>query len=805
MKKVIFLILGILFSFDVFAQALKSGFQSLNNNKFDDAVKVFSKAMDKGTETVAAMYGLGCVLCNPEYSNPNYIKGFRFIRNANDRFNTMSLKNKSACTDIYGFNFNTIHEKMCAVAQSELEKIKKKNTVEDYEWFVTTFEGADSQVQEALALEAKLVWTTTCNIGTFRAYKDFYDKFPNSEFAEEAKTRFQSSWKSVCDDFYSEGELSQMQIFALQYPNYPFYTQENKDAYSLAQECEKLKMAMKYNQTYESFYTSFIDKAAPSENAWVALQRIISPYLDWGRFVEAAQMLESYKNKFPNKTSDIDKLIAILKSPTKKLASTPFPNTINTKNWEYAPVITPDGNTLYFCGNAREDNIGNEDIFVAKKVNGQWQQAVIFGQFNTALGNEAPLAVSPDGNMLLIYKDSNIYYTEKTLRGWSPLKKMSALNTDKSWEADAWFSNDGNAIFFISDRKGNVGRYHPHEKLFHGSYQGNTDIYVCVKNSDGEWDEPINLGDVINTPFCERSPVLASDMKTLYFSSDGHYGLGHLDVFKSTRLSDTSWTQWSEPVNLGKEINTANDDYNYVISTDGVSAYFSKIGSSGSNICSIDLPESMRPEVIASVFGKVTDDDGKILAAKIKWEDLETGKLLGDLQCDPVSGTYFITLPAGRNYGYFVDFEGYYPVSGHLNTDKLKEGKNIEHNIVMYSIEDIMKGDVSVTLSNIFFDTDKFELKPESYPELKRLASFIKSHQGAVLEISGHTDNVGSPDHNKQLSQKRAESVKKYLISIGCSETALKSVGYGSEKPIVSNTTEDGKARNRRVEFKIVI
>ncbi|MBQ5550987.1 MAG: OmpA family protein, partial [Bacteroidales bacterium] len=251
------------------------------------------------------------------------------------------------------------------------------------------------------------------------------------------------------------------------------------------------------------------------------------------------------------------------------------------------------------------------------------------------------------------------------------------------------------------------------------------------------------------------------------------------------------------------EINTALDDYNYLISTDGKSALFTKVSSSNVDICTVDLPEKMRPEAIGIVFGKVDDNTGKPLAATIKWEDLETGKILGTLQCNPQKGTYFITLPAGKKYGYFVEMEGYYPVSGNLNTEGLTSGKDIERNITMNSIAEILEGKVAIVLENIFFDTNKYQLRAESFPELARLADFIRQNPTAVLEISGHTDNSGSAEANRTLSQRRADSVKDHLISLGCPAANIIAKGYGADKPVADNTTEQGKAKNRRVEFKI--
>ncbi len=803
MRKIIIALLAAMAISQAQGQALKSGFEHLRNNRCNDAAKVFTKALDKGNETMAANFGLGCVLSNPQYQNCNKVKAFRMIRNTNDRYHTMPAKTKSLWRDVYGFGYQEIHAKMLEIAGQEFEIARQQNTVEAYDWYIATFEGADSLIAEARKLEGEIVWATTEKSGSFRAYKEFAERFPNTPHADEATSRYRATWEKLCRDAYDEGELASMDAFNSRFPNYPFYTQKEKNEYKLAQEAYSLKLNVRYSQAYEPYYKAFIEKAAPSQLAYVTLLRIISPYIEMARYAEAADILDSYSPVFPGYEQAIAKTSAMLREPGRKYTSTPLPPAINTEFMEYSPVMTPDGNTLYFCGYGRDDNAGMEDIFVSHRQNGEWQPAKPMTQFNSAFSNEAPLAISPDGNMILIYQNSNIYYSERRGSGWSPLKKMTGINTGQSWEADASFTPDGNAIFFISDRPGNVGQYHPHEKVFHGSSHGNSDIYVSTRQGDGSWSEPVNIGATINTPYSERSPWLASDMRTLYFSSDGHYGLGMLDVFKATRLSDSSWTEWSEPVNLGKEINTAQDDYNYVISTDGASALFTKVQRGGFDICTVSLPEKMRPEAIGIVLGKVTDTEGHCLPAKIKWEDLQTGKILGNLQCDPTSGSYFITLPAGRNYGYFVEMDGYYPVSGNLNTENLKTGKNIERNIVMNSIEDILEGKVSIILENIFFDTNKYELKPESYPELRRLAAFIDLNPSAVLEISGHTDNSGSAESNRTLSQRRADSVKEFLISSGCSEAQIRASGYGHTKPIDSNATEAGKARNRRVEFRI--
>jgi outer membrane protein OmpA-like peptidoglycan-associated protein len=324
-------------------------------------------------------------------------------------------------------------------------------------------------------------------------------------------------------------------------------------------------------------------------------------------------------------------------------------------------------------------------------------------------------------------------------------------------------------------------------------------------NENGEWDEPINLGSVINTPYCERTPFLHPDMKTLYFSSDGHGGLGGLDVYKSTRLADSCWNCWSEPVNLGKEINTESHDWGYKISTDGEKAYFSKgtRGEKTNDIYSLNLPMSMRPGMVATISGKLTNKANQAVEAEIVWEDLETGKVMGRSKADPKTGNYFVVLPLGKMYGYYVEKYGYYPMSDNVDLRKNLTPVKIQKDIVMLAIQDMIDQGIAVPITNLFFNTNESVILPYSIPELKRVAAIIKS-KNLKVEISGHTDNVGDAKKNQTLSENRAAAVKDFLIKEGFDASMLSTKGYGATKPVADNKTEIGRAKNRRVELRIV-
>lgn len=560
-------------------------------------------------------------------------------------------------------------------------------------------------------------------------------------------------------------------------------------------------------------YQRFIKHNAPCEQAFVALERVAEPYIRAGEWAQAAGVYKRYRGLFDAMDERFAKVIALLEAEEEGLVVANLGQGINTSAHEGLPVPTADGRYLYFTGKDRSDGFGEEDIFVSIFENGGWGKAGNLGTVNT-MRNESLCSISADGNRLVLFGNypgsfggGDVFYSDRTRQGWGRMQHLPRPINSIYFESDGFMTSDGKAILFTSDRPGNIGEFHPKDEPFHGNTWGNTDIYVSLVTPDG-YSEPVNLGPGINTPFAERTPFLHPDGKTLYFSSDGHYGLGRLDVFKTVRLSEDSWTDWSEPINLGKQINTAGDDWGYTVATSGEVAYFAAYGGyeghGGYDIYSITLPGQARPEVVATIRGKVTDEKDNPLAAAIKWEDLATGENAGELRSNPQDGSYFIVLPLGANYGYYAEKEGYYPVSKNVDLTEQTEAVDITEDIIMASISEIREKGIAVRINNIFFEFDRYSLKPESFPELDRLAKVLKENPGTRVEIAGHTDDIGSDEYNLELSRKRAQSVATYLISVGCSRTGLIPRGYGEQKPIDTNETEEGRALNRRVEFRFV-
>lgn len=553
----------------------------------------------------------------------------------------------------------------------------------------------------------------------------------------------------------------------------------------------------------------FILQTAPQEDAFVAVQRLAKPYVDKKDWNGAIKVFLDYRDMFIDEINRTDKIISLLGAMEQGLIVTNI-ETVNTKKSEYFPVLSIDGTLMYFT--FAEGKKGGEDIYFSQLISDTWIKPKNLGSPFSTNENDAINSVSADGNTMVLFGSykgfiggGDNFYVQKTPTGWSQIKPFPKPLNTQYWECDGFLTADGKAFFFTSERPGGVGEFIKGGQFYHGEYEGNTDIYVSVK-SDSGWGKPINIGTMVNTPYAERSPFLHPDGKTLYFSSDGQYGLGSLDVFKTVRLSDTSWSEWSEPVNLGKEINTSGYDVAYKISTDGRFAYFSSDregGKGGYDIYRVALPKEAMPEKnVLTIKGKVTDENSKPLDAKLLWYNLSANTNAGELTSDPETGSYIITLPNGANYSYFAERTGYYSVSNNIDLTGQNEFSELTVDIVMQSVQSLQN--TSIVLNNIYFDFDKSDLQQGSFVELDRVVKFLNDNPNVKIEISAHTDSKGSDDYNLSLSQKRAESVVAFLAGTGIDPARLIAKGYGESVPVADNTTEEGSAKNRRVEMKVL-
>ncbi|WMJ74088.1 OmpA family protein [Cytophagaceae bacterium ABcell3] len=475
---------------------------------------------------------------------------------------------------------------------------------------------------------------------------------------------------------------------------------------------------------------------------------------------------------------------------------------VNTQYGELTPVVTPDGRGLYFTRTYSPDNIGGasdyQDVYYSRYIDGKWSKAKNIG---APVNNDAPNAVcsvTPDGNTLLLMNtydaqgttnSMGVSMSRKTKDGWSVPENLQIRNYyNKSTFNEYFLSNDKQILLLALERD---------------DTEGSRDIYVSFKEGpDNIWSTPKNLGSIINTPGTELSPFLAADNSTLYFSSTGHPGYGKNDIFITRRLDD-SWTNWSEPQNLGEPVNSKGMDAYYSIPASGEYAYFvSEENSIGkSDIMRIKLPVAVKPKPTVLVYGRVLNSKTKEpISTGITYRILETDKEVGIAHSDPEDGSYKISLPYDQVYTFFAEKHGFYSVRDSISVPKIKEYMEIERDIYLTPLE---PGE-DIPLRNVFFVRSQDKLLPTSFPELDKLVAMLKDNPTVEIELGGHTDGVGSAEGLRRLSERRVETVVEYLVSNGISKKRVTGKGYGGSKPIAPNDTEENRRKNRRVEFKIV-
>lgn len=332
-----------------------------------------------------------------------------------------------------------------------------------------------------------------------------------------------------------------------------------------------------------------------------------------------------------------------------------------------------------------------------------------------------------------------------------------------------------------------------------GGY-GGSDIYVSRFLPNGRFSEPENLGPDVNTAGEESCPFIHADNQTLYFTSNGHLGYGGDDLFMTKKLGKG---KWNKPINLGFPINTIEDEGSLIVAADGLTAYYASNRSDsygGLDLYTFELRSDIRPSKTVWVKGKVFDKKTqKGLPSSVELADLGSKEIVGKVQTDE-KGNYLITLPIGKDYAFNVNRKGYLFFSENFPMDRNNADSVYNIDIALQPLEP----NATIVLKNIFFESKVFELKSESTTELDNVVRLLKENPTLKIEISGHTDNVGKPEDNLKLSDNRAESVVKYLASKGINIQRLSAKGYGALQPIAPNSTEDGRSQNRRTELKVL-
>jgi outer membrane protein OmpA-like peptidoglycan-associated protein/tetratricopeptide (TPR) repeat protein len=462
---------------------------------------------------------------------------------------------------------------------------------------------------------------------------------------------------------------------------------------------------------------------------------------------------------------------------------------INSTELEYLPSLTIDGKSLIFNRRIK----GDEDFYESKLVNNQWQPAVLLpGKINTQF-NEGAHCISQDGEWLVFtgcnYPEGlgscDLFISYKQPNGeWSEAENMGKPINSDAWESYPALSPDKKELYFASNRRDGIG---------------GTDIWVS-RFENGAWQKPLNLNTTINTKGDEDSPFMHADGTTFYFSSDGHKGFGSKDLFVTKR---ELFNLWTKPQNLGYPINTQDEETAMIVASNGNTAYYTSDKGTAENkldLYSFELPAQFAATKTLWVKGNVFNKKNNAkIPCSITVTDNSNKKILQSIQVD-TSGQYLATLPVGLNMSFTVLKNGFLFYSENFNLPQV--GLDTAFNIDIY-LQPIEK-DASIVLKNIFFETNKATLQSTSFAELDYIAELLKNNAKLIIQINGHTDNVGKPADNLLLSNKRSKAVTAYLQSKGISSRQLISKGFGALKPITDNNTEQGRSKNRRTEMIVI-
>ncbi len=463
---------------------------------------------------------------------------------------------------------------------------------------------------------------------------------------------------------------------------------------------------------------------------------------------------------------------------------------INSEALEYFPSLTIDGSKFIFTRRVNND----EDFYQSNLQNGTWTKAApVEGKINTNF-NEGAQNISQDADWFVFtgcnYPEGvgscDLYIAYKTKSGgWTEPENMGAIVNTDFWESSPSLSPDKRHLYFSSNRPGGFG---------------GKDIWVSSKLPNGKWSDAKNLGPTINTAGDESCPFIHADNQTLYFNSNGHPGYGMTDLFLSKQTTDN---KWDTAVNLGYPINTIDDEGSLIVSSDGRTAYFASDGldtKGGLDLFQFELREDIRAARTLWVKGQVFDKKTNAgLPSSVELTDIRTRKMISKLQTDE-DGNYLVTLPEGNDYAFNVNRKGYLFYSDNFSMKVASADSFLTVNIPLQPIE----AGASIVLKNIFFDSNKWELKDESKTELDNLIRLMNENPAIRIQISGHTDNIGKPADNITLSNNRAKAVINYLQQNGIAINRLSSKGFGASKPIADNDSEAGRANNRRTELSII-
>lgn len=611
----------------------------------------------------------------------------------------------------------------------------------------------------------------------------------NSSIPKKALKYFDDGYKAYSYGEYAEAE----EAFKAAIKKYPAYVDAYDALAKTYQVQQKLSLAKSTYKQVLSLDPGHAFASFELGGMYFEEESLDSSEIYYRKFVQVAGGDDKYVQHAKRRLSSIQFAKKAMADP-KEIPLTNLGGQVNSSLEEYSPALTIDGNTLFFTFRDSRMNIQfqNEDIYYSEKDGENWSKAQPIGPPINTSENEGAFSVSADGRYIFFTAcnkagglgQCDIWLTMKSEDEWSkPMNLGKAINT-KYWESQPSISSDGRRLYFTSNRPGGYG---------------GTDLYVSTFTDSG-WSTPFNLGPTVNTSLDEQFPFIHPDGVTLYFSSVGQIGMGGADLFVTHLKPDGTC---AEPVNLGYPINTMKDDWNLIVSRDGETAFYSsdkKDGLGGMDLYSFKLPKEVQAQKVNYLQGIVIDAKTKHrIGAEVELIPL-SGENSTYTFAPEKTGEFLVALRPHIRYALHVKKKGYLFYSDYFDMPESSIDKPFVLTIPLQAIE---KGN-GIVLNNVFFKTDEFYLEKESEIELNKLVEFMEQNTSIKILIGGHTDNVGSEEHNKSLSNNRAKAVFDYLSSKGVDANRMSYKGFGSSAPIADNATAVGRAKNRRTEFTII-
>ena len=535
---------------------------------------------------------------------------------------------------------------------------------------------------------------------------------------------------------------------------------------------------------------------------------IASMAFEVGNYDRAAQYYESYlrffglseeKKALAQERWDEARFLIEMYAMPVPFNPQPVPG-ISTKDDEYLPILSPDNHIAFYTRRRVKQEMGMlraqtvEEFVFSSMEEGAFNLGDLMPHPFNLHDNEGGASLTIDNNELFLticepvngYNNCDIYYSARKDSFWTSLRRLLyPVNKLDSWESQPTVSSDGNTLLFTSIRPGG---------------KGGADIYSVSRTENGSWGDLQSLS--INTLKDEKSPFLHPDNQTLYFSSNGHRGLGGLDIFYVKK--DTTGN-WGKPQNIGYPINSEADDLGFFVSTDGKTAYFAsnKLGDKfGWDVYHFPLYEEARPERVLFLKGDVLDEFGDpLFASSVEIKSMKDDRSF-EVDVDVETGRYVaaVVLDKDEDVMVTVKNDSYAFNSQYVSaTDE-----DFESPVKLdFDMKEIQEGE-AFRINNIYFETDSFSLNQQAKHVLSVFVSFLQNRKDLKVAIYGHTDSDGDDEANLLLSTKRAQSVYDFLIAGGVYSDRLSYEGFGEQKPLETNMSEEGRSHNRRTEFYIV-